>query len=151
MICGTMKQKQNAPLKQTRLYCGVTAFVFYINQMKKAINHTNRNLHVVQGLTHNRDTSTYFRVLLRCNYLCLSVCGVTGFVVMYDYCGETTASRQCLIAPLLFLCINLLLRCKMEREADFIGLQLMAKACFDPHEMPKVCVMYAPGTVGPRK
>lgn len=26
----------------------------------------------------------------------------------------------------------------MEREADFIGLQLMAKACFDPHEMPKV-------------
>lgn len=26
---------------------------------------------------------------------------------------------------------------EMEREADFIGLQLMAKACFDPHEMPK--------------
>lgn len=26
----------------------------------------------------------------------------------------------------------------MEREADYIGMQLMAKACFDPHEMPKV-------------
>ncbi|CAN0288853.1 unnamed protein product [Pylaiella littoralis] len=25
---------------------------------------------------------------------------------------------------------------EMEREADFIGLQLMSKACFDPHEMP---------------
>lgn len=27
---------------------------------------------------------------------------------------------------------------QMEREADYIGMQLMAKACFDPHEMPKV-------------
>lgn len=27
---------------------------------------------------------------------------------------------------------------QMEREADFIGLQLMSKACFDPHEMPEV-------------
>ncbi|CAM9503141.1 unnamed protein product [Ectocarpus fasciculatus] len=26
---------------------------------------------------------------------------------------------------------------EMEREADFIGLQLMSKACFDPHEMPE--------------
>ena len=26
----------------------------------------------------------------------------------------------------------------MEREADYIGLQLMSKACFDPHEMPAV-------------
>lgn len=29
--------------------------------------------------------------------------------------------------------------CKMETEADFIGMQLMAKACFDPNEMPEVC------------
>lgn len=27
---------------------------------------------------------------------------------------------------------------QMEREADYIGLQLMSKACFDPHEMPEV-------------
>ncbi|CBJ29012.1 metallopeptidase Oma1 [Ectocarpus siliculosus] len=26
---------------------------------------------------------------------------------------------------------------EMELEADFIGLQLMSKACFDPHEMPE--------------
>ena len=27
---------------------------------------------------------------------------------------------------------------QMEREADFIGLQLMSKACYDPREMPAV-------------
>lgn len=26
----------------------------------------------------------------------------------------------------------------MEREADYIGMQLTAKACFDPQEMPEV-------------
>lgn len=26
---------------------------------------------------------------------------------------------------------------EMETEADYIGMQLMAKACFDPHEMPR--------------
>lgn len=31
----------------------------------------------------------------------------------------------------------------MEREADYIGMQLTAKACFDPQEMPEVWQLYS--------
>lgn len=34
----------------------------------------------------------------------------------------------------------------MESEADYIGMQLMAKACFDPHEMPRVSTDDANGS-----